>query len=354
MRIVKRGALLAVFFLSGMLLGMAKAWSDPLETCEGGVSCAPCAPCGHELADFTPTPGFEPTCASVNPLINYVATAERTFCRGYFGGFYLGAAYGAGIVNYRLRIEGVPFPFTPFPFILRNYHTRRGYLVTIFNGGFNLVYNYFFLGGELGYNYRSRTHLIDRGDGIDFLASTAIFNGVGIVSAQSFPGRVQLDINSQHAVTADILPGFVVDRFVAYLRLGIEQSRYTWSRRFCIPFITVNTLAPTPFTPNLITITNVDFAESISQPENGYRLGVGFGYAVGRHISFHLNYIHTFSNRLNFVPTVLPALSNVPLPSAAQPVLVTALTTVFIPQLAAENSIRPQRDEVNFGVKFRF
>jgi opacity protein-like surface antigen len=350
MRIIKRGALLAVFFLSSMLW-MAKAWSDPLETCEVGVSCAPC---GHELANLTNIPSIDTSCAGVNPLINYVATAERTFCRGYFGGFYLGAAYGAGIVNYGLRIDGVPFPFTPFPFIVRNNRTTRGYLVTIFDAGFNLVSNYFFLGGELGYNYRSRTHLVEHYDWVDFLTSTAIFNGVGIVSVQSFPGRVQLDINSQHAVTADILPGFVSDRFVAYLRLGIEQSRYTWSRRFCIPFVTVDTLAPTPLTPNLITITNVDFAESLSKSENGYRLGVGFGYAVGRHISFHLNYIHTFGNRINFVPTVLPVFSNTPLPNVPQPVLVTAVTTVFLPQLAAENSIRGQRNEVNFGVKFRF
>jgi opacity protein-like surface antigen len=329
MRIIKREILLAAFFLSS-LTATTTSFGSPVEACPAGG----CAPCGYEVANPAAIPSAN--AAGVNPMINYVATVEDTRCRCYFGGFYLWAAYGIGAVDYDLKL-GNTAPMLD--------SKSRSYLVTIADAGFNFVINYFILGAEIGYDYRSRANPMSYYNQVDVLVASASNAGVDIAAAQVFPCKIRIDLNSQHAGTADIMPGFVYDRFVAYLRLGVEQTKYTWNRRFCIPLVSIDTVTA----PNLITITDADFIQSQKKSANGYRLGVGFGYAVSVHVSFHLNYVHTFGNKIDFTPTVLPTVDDIPDLNVSAPVVISS----SVVQLAILNSIQPQRNEVTLGVRFR-
>ncbi|MBA2653733.1 MAG: hypothetical protein H0U71_01525 [Gammaproteobacteria bacterium] len=328
-RIINKTKLSAVL-LFGCVLFSLKCYADEAAACSVPGTCAPC---GYISANAAGIPSYDP---GINPLTNYVASAETIRCRGYFAGPYLGAAYGLGNINYHLKVGGVS------PFGMDN--DARSYLVTIFNGGYNFVFDYFFLGGEVGYNYRSRVNPISYLDPFDSLVT----QGVGPVaeSVSSFPCKIRLDINSQHAVSADLLPGFVFSRFVAYLRLGVEQTQYSWNRRVCFPLVTLDDVGPDLSTQ----VLGMDFAEFRKKTGTGYRLGAGFGVAAGLHVSFHLNYIHTFGNKMTFTPDVSAIAANLPIAVISEVFASTASLT----QLAADNVIEPQRDEVNFGVKFRF
>lgn len=332
MRIIKKEAFLAAFWLTSLLLP-ANSYADPAEACPPPVSCAPC---GSMMANVSNIPAYA---NGVNPLTNFTATAETVRCRGYFSGFYLGAAYGLGNINYHLELAGSS------PFEIDN--DARSYFVTVFNGGFNLVLDYFFLGVQVGYNYRSRNNPISYFDAVDFL-QTNVLDGVPpvvISQATSAPCKIRVDINSQHAGTADLLPGFVYSRFVAYLRIGAEQTQYDYQRRVCFPLVELDNN-----TENLAIIRSEEFIDSRKKTATGYRLGAGFGVAAGPHISFHLNYIHTFGQKLNFHHDVSAI-------AALSPVVDAGGTNVVIGglgELAADTTVDPERDEVTFGVMFRF
>ncbi len=313
----------------------SKALASSCESCEPGASCLPC---GYELGGANTLAPGDP---SINPMINYVATVESNLCRGYFSGFYVGAAYGAGITNFDYRIAGRA------PFMLDK--DKRSYLVGIFDAGFNLVFDYFLLGVEGSYNYRSRSNPISFNTEATFSLSSAAFAGVPFVVARSYPCRLQVDIESQHAVAADLLPGFAYDRFTAYLRLGVEETKYKWHRTITFPKVAVNTAV----VPSIIGVINQDFIESQSKSENGYRAGLGFGYAVGPHVSFHLNFIHIFTQKISVTPRVLPTTLIAPDLTVSPPLAATP-SQVAITELAAANTFEPQRNEVNVGVRFRF
>lgn len=353
MRIIKKELWSAAFLITGLLF-FSEGYAED-EGCPAGPNCAPC---GYVAAEASALPS---DAIGVNPLINYAATADSIRCRGYFSGFYVGAAYGGGGVNYHLQVGGAtpaplvfvfPFPppippltptilVPPAPPISGIDSDNRSYLVTIFDAGFNLVIDHFLLGAEVGYNYRSRVDPITYYDQISQIIATS--DGV---TAASSPCKIRLDINSQHAVTGDLLPGIVYQRFIAYLRLGVEEANFNWQRRVCFPAVSVNTLTADDVT----TVQEGEFIDTKSKNASGYRLGAGFGFAAGPHVSFHLNYIHTFYNKITFTPDITAIQANVPVLTTGAPTVVTSNLTF----LAANNVIEPQRDEVNFGVKFRF
>ncbi len=304
MKIIKKEMLVAIFLLLNLFI--ARSYAQPAS----GTGC--CGPCGEVIMNAANLPS---DASSVNPYINYVATANAANrCCGYFSGFYLGAGYGLGLIDDRLKIAGFAEP-PPEPDLGRRRHRRHRrnshvYSTTIFDVGFNLVLNYFLLGVEVGYDYRSRTSPVNRGN-FEIPDSSTRF-----------------DIASRHALTADLLPGFVYDRFTGYLRLGFEQTSFSFHRRLNFP------LGPD------FTITDNDPLLNVSRKPttNGYRAGVGFGVAAGRHVSFHLNYIHTFYNKMTFTPDLL----------------VSRGPIVKFVEFSNAITIEPQRDEVNFTVRFRF
>jgi opacity protein-like surface antigen len=320
MKIRKKKALPIFLLLS--LLWMTTSYAMALNCPE-----ATCAPCGYVSGNVTDLPSDAPR---VNPLMNYVATCERVRCHGYFSGPYIGLAYGGGAISYQLKVEGVR------PFGLQR--DIRSYLVTLADAGFNFVFRNFLLGAEVGYHYRSRVNSISYFDVVDSISTLP----PPLVIVR--PGQVRFDINSQHAGTADILPGFVYSRFAGYLRLGVEETKYDWTRRFCFPLLTLNNAVA----PSFVTINEKDFVETIRKKATALRLGAGLAIAANTHVSFHLNYIHTFTPRLTLTPDVLAL-------AASSPITIPVTVPIIsLEELAANDRITPQRDEVNFGVKFRF
>lgn len=296
-----------------------------------------CAPCGSFPANAGPLPA---DAGGVNPICNYTATTECRPCRGYFGGFYLGAGYGFGWIDYNLRIAGADLVSGTSN---RQAEDTASYLLTNFNGGFNLVLDHFLLGVELGYNLRSRTNPFSYYDLND---SLALVDPVTMQSITVMPCKIRLNINSYHAASADLLPGFVYNRFIVYLRLGVEQEQFTWHRRACFPAVTLDLTDG----PDII-VAGQEFVDSQKKTGTGYRAGIGFGIAAGCHVSFHLNYIHVFNDTFTFTPDVnrIPTTVPVIIPPDAD-----AVPLVVLSQFSANNTLDPQRNEVIFGVKFRF
>lgn len=303
---------------------------------------AQCLPCGEVITNANlPSQG-----PSLYPIDSYVASA--TCCKNpnnYFGGFYAGLAWGVGATSYHLQIQNSS------PFGIDD--QTRSYLVADGNVGFNLVLNCFFaVGVELGYDYRSRSNPISYFPLNDLIAVFFDFPDPfddRLIAVE--PCKVRYDINSQHGVHADLLPAVVYKQFTAYLRFGIEQSKYDLQRRVCFPSVLV--VEDDGFT---VTIDDTDFIFSPAHRNiAGYRLGAGFGIAATRHISFHLNYIHTFVNKQSFTPDVNPIIANSPVlipdPDAPDP---DVIPTISLRNLGGKVSIEPQRDEVTFGVRFTF
>lgn len=291
-----------------------------------------CTSCGYSAANVSDTPSYA---VGVPPIANYVATSQSNACRGYWSGLYLGAAYGLGVIDYNLEVGGVT------PGTLNS--NTRSYLTTILDAGFNIVVDYFFLGAEVGYNYRSRTNQISY---LPLQDTLSTFTEDGIPFVVAYPCEVRFDINSQHAGTADLLPGLAFSRFVVYLRLGFEQTKYNIDGSFCFPSVLIDDVTE----ENLVSVDGVDFAQSFNKTANGYRLGIGFGYAFSVHLSLHLNYVHTFENKISVAFDTTDVAANVPV------IIVGEDTASFVslPQIGATHVFEPQRNEVNLGVKFRF
>lgn len=327
MKMIKR-ALIAIVLL--MSLFVVRSYAQA--ACTSGT----CAPCGAVSTNVSNTPSDS---INLNPYNNYLATSQPCSTRGYFGGFYLGAAYGLGIINYHLQVDGQG------PDGLDE--ASRTYLVAIANAGFNLVIEHFALGIEFGYNYRSRSNPTSYFDEVDFFSTRRVDLLDDLPRVTTEPCKIRFDINSQHAATADLLPGIVFSRFIAYLRLGAEQANYSIMRRVCFPEAT---LVEDGFVG---TVTDQDYVFTRKQNATGYRLGVGFGFAVCPNVSLHLNYIHTFTSKITITPDVSAILANPPVLIPGD-IAAPVETLVNISQLASDFAIEPQRDEVNFGVRFRF
>jgi opacity protein-like surface antigen len=350
MRILKLKICLAFFTVLSLFVFSLTVQAQAAPCCP-----PPCPPCGYSTGNFANLPS---DACGVNPLINYMATAECCYNRGYFGGFNFGAAYGVGAVHHQLAAA------ERRPFAGDSRRRSRSYLVGIFDVGYNLVYNYFFLGAEAGYDIRSRSDPVNLLDFDDSLRTFVVLDDSLIRRPEviSAPCRIRLDINSRHAVTGDLLPGFVICRFVMYLRLGIEKSHFVFDERVCFPQVVVN---ESPFVkvapgtgaivpPHTVFVRPQDFFTSFKNSTTGFRLGAGIGFAVTQNVSFHLNYIHTFSQRLTFNIDLAPIQNIAPVvfdkTGSVPPVVVSEALLSF---LASGITINPQRDEVNFGVKFR-
>lgn len=333
MRMINR----ETFFSIALFATSLFSYSTPVSADE------PCLPCGQVITN-SPGVGYD---TPVTPYMNYMATSSC--CKNlynYFGGFYVGVGWGVGIVDWNIELQN---PGVPGVNNLTGLDSdSRSYLVGIGNAGFNLVVGYFSLGIEVGYNYRSRTNPTSYFDTVDFqlLADLVLDPPEDTRIVATLPCKVRFDINAQHAATIDLLPGFVYKRFTTYLRLGVEHTKFDFQRRVCFPAVTID--------DDLFEadIDNIDYVFSPpSQSKTGYRVGLGFGIAATNHISFHLNFVHTFSEKVTYSPDVTDIIANFP-------VIVDPIGDAFIvnrvSQLGSNITIEPQRNEVNFGVRWTF
>lgn len=307
-------------------------------TAQSPCSADACLPCGAVITN-APNVSYEPP---VVPITNLIATSSC--CRNlnnYFGGFYVGVGWGLGIADWGLELVN---PGVAHAEQLTGLDSdTRSYLVGIANAGFNLVLGYFSLGIEAGYNYRSRTDPTSHFDMIDQF--NVQFDDVDLDLLRVRPCQIRYDINSQHAATLDILPGFVYSRFTTYLRLGVEKAQYKLQRRVCFPFV----FADVEQFPFEAVVDDQEFIFSpSSKSETGYRIGLGFGVAACCNLSFHLNYIHTFGQKLSFTPDIAPILANAPVIVPPETVIST------VAQLGANIIIEPERDEVNLTMRWTF
>lgn len=328
----------------GLSLTLALFTSGYLTTTQAQSAACPandtCLPCGQIITN-APSVAYEP---QVTPVTNFMATS--TCCKNlnnYFGGFYLGVGWGVGVVDWDIEVAN---PGVPGVNAINELDSdTRSYLLGVANVGFNWVLNYFSLGFEVGYNYRSRTNPFS-------YTSTAIV-AVGELNdildarfVEITPCKVKFDINSQHAATVDILPGFVYKQFTAYLRLGYEQSQYQLRRTVCFPSLD---LEVDGFDATIIDEEFV-FSPS-SRNDDAYRIGLGFGLAATQHLSFHLNYVHTFSEKITYTPSVVSVPNNLPI---IVPPPDPADVFINLIPLSSDIIIEPQRNEVYFGVRWTF
>jgi hypothetical protein len=308
-----------------------------------GSACNSCAPCGNVITNaYLPAEG-----AGINPYLNYVATSSGGgifSARDSFSGFYLGTGFGLGWINYHLNVSGV----TP-PFLNTN---SRSYLLGILNGGFGWAFCHFYLGAEAGYDYRSRSDPISYQDTVAVLST--VVNPTDVPFAFSRPCTVRFDITSSHGYTFDLTPGFLYCNFLGYLRLGVGQSDYDLTRRFCFPLVDFDVAG----TRGSAVVTNQDFVftQNINSGSD-YRVGVGFAFAFNRCVSLRFDYIHTFGQKLTFTPPqtdftpFVPSINGVPPPFS--PPTPPIEIDVESGNLLTDITLKPQRDEVVLGLRFR-
>lgn len=302
------------------------------------ISNRDCPPCGQVYTDVTMTPSEN--YAPVLPCVNYAASVERLRRVGCFEGFYVGTAFGIGGVTNNLEVNNVE------PFQLRG--DSKSYSVIRFDAGYAFTYCQFYLALEVGYNYRSAVRPARYTDTVSF-TQTALIDDVGIVLAQATttPCDIHIDLNSRHAGTVDLLPGFLFSRcFLGYLRLGVEKSQYTWTRRVCIPDVSF-IIGDTTLTG---TVFDQEFVDSDKKTTTGYRVGLGLAYAVTCHVSFNINFVYTIGEDLSFTPNVTNIASSVP----TIPGFPGLTVTRDLSFLAARNTIRTDRYEGALGVTFTF
>lgn len=330
MKIIQRVGLLSLALLFPLSI-----YADGCATCTT-ISNRDCGTCGEVMADVSQVPAEAYT--AVSPPVNYMAAVDPVRRTNFFEGFFAGLGWGLGEYENHLRVGGIN------PFNLNS--TGRSYLTARVNGGYAFVYCHFYLALELSYSYRTRPHSVSYEDEIDF-AITTVPVGEQAVTVAAFPCDINLDIYSHHSVAADILPGFVFCRFLAFLRLGVEQTDFTWERSVCFPAVSLAE-NPTPPPTFFLNANDVHFFDSQTKTTSGFRVGAGIAIAAGQHVSFSLNYIHVFHNKIGFTPREFV----VPTPVAAILFGEPATTTVDVSGLTAQNTIQPQRDEVFFGVTF--
>jgi hypothetical protein len=310
--------------------------------------CNSCAPCGNVVTD-APLPGVDT--AGVNPYLNYVATTDGRggcYCpRDYFSGFYLGTGFGIGWINYHLQVSGVTPPFVE--------DKSRSYLLGVVNGGFGWAFNHFYIGAEVGYNYRSRTNPVSYEDTVAVLTTEAD-NFLGIPIATSRPGRIKVDINSQHATSIDFTPGFVYSRFLGYLRLGADQTKYDLTRRFCFPIVDFDLNLTDPLEATAVgTVDNAEFVFSQTKSSGSdYRVGLGFAVALNYCLSFRFDFIHTFGQKVTFTPDVPDSADLALILPTIEGVSDPLVTDVESGNLLTDITLKPQRNEIILGVRFKF
>jgi opacity protein-like surface antigen len=258
----------------------------------GAETQGDCDTCGQVVAlPVANLPSYESCC--VQPLQGFLAARSRNCAYSYFNGFFFGTGFGYGNVRNRLTTDQlIPTPIS----IVAFKDESKSYITTKFDIGYGHVFNWFYLGLELAYNYRSFTKptFID----FEFLVPP-------ILSAR-------VDINSQNAGTADLLPGVALGpQWLIFARLGAEVTSYDLDRR--------------------ISIVGLDeFQDTHSKSVTNFRAGVGVAYAVSPYVSFNINYIHVFGQSLTF--RAIPA-------------------AIVFPN-DRDITIRPQRDEIVFGINF--
>jgi hypothetical protein len=310
--------------------------------CASATTCNSCAPCGNVITDGA-FPGAD--VAGVNPFLNYVATTDGRggcYCpRDYFSGFYLGAEFGAGAISYNLQVSGVTPPFLDAK--------SRSYLLGILNGGFGWAFNHFYIGAEVGYNYRSRSNPISYQDTVAVLRAEDADDGIPF--AESRPCPVRFDIDSGHASTLDLTPGFVYSRFLGYLRLGVNQTHYALTRRLCIPEVAFDVVVPPPGFSTTAVVGAEDFVFNKKQSSgSNYRVGLGFAVALNYCLSFRFDYIHTFGQKITFTPDFIDFNLLTPTIEGVGPIE----TDVESGNLLTDITIKPQRNEIVLGFRFKF
>lgn len=263
------------------------------------------------------------------PRIAFLSSIYENPCIDFFRGFYVGANVGYRWGFDRLKIEGE----TP-PDLQRN---MKSQLTTIFRAGYGHVYEILFLGIEAGYEYRSLEQ--------STTYTSPVFNVFEDVQPVFPPLEgvpVTTTIRAQHAATLDFLPGFVITpRTLLYARFGVEYSRFTWSRRFSV----IEFLLNQPGIPPRDELLAREFRDTDSETNHGARLGLGIARAVTQHVSVDINYIYSIANNLIFQKTRDPIETEGSL---------FGLPVALDDFVRAKNTIRPNRNEVNIGLTFRF
>jgi opacity protein-like surface antigen len=282
-----------------------------------------CQPCGEFITNL-PMPGYDSN--PVQPFQNYVATYQGCMACGW-NGFYVGTGVGYGVVNLNLTIPGISLPTQ-----------NDSYITEYATIGYAHSSGRFFIATELGYYYRSVTSPLFYDDPSSIMIETTLVT----------PSTVRLDINAKNHVALDLLPGFVFSpSLTVYGRLGLEYTNYSWVRRVGFP-------APSllvPIVPNEFSATaEHEIEDDESAAIIGLRLGVGASYAVGRHLSFNLNYIHITGSRGSMTPNASLITSNV------LSEILTPITTLIenLDTLAVQNRIKPTSNEVLLGVTLTF
>lgn len=264
---------------------------------------------------------------NTGPRIAYLSSIYENPCIDFFRGFYAGANIG-----YRWGLNGLKIDGDAPAHLDRDKKTS---LATLFRLGYGHVYEALFVGIEAGYEYRS----LEQPSTYDTpVFNTFVNNQPAVPPTEGFP--VTTIIRAQHSATLDFLPGFVVTpRTLVYARFGVEYSRYTWVRHFSI----VELIAADPGDPQ--TLIAREFRHTDSETNHGFRLGLGVARAITSHVSVDLNYIHEVANNLIFQKTRIPV---------ATTDSFFGLPTALPGFLSSKNTIRPDRNEVNIGVTFRF
>lgn len=322
----KRGSVAGIVLFWGLFSFTSQGWAE-----------AGCAPCG--LISNLPMPPYDPN--GVQPFENYLARTECA-CVAARTGFYFGAGFGYGAVNYNLNIPGIG-----------TNNTSNSYVTERVDIGFSLIRRCFFLGIELGYNYRSVTGptFYEDPSTVTEIALLPPLPPVEVAAVQSTPCTVRLNINSQNAGTFDLLPGFsLASRLSVYGRIGVEFASYTWRRRVCFPAVAIATEGLAIGT----IVADEEFGENQTDAIVSGRLGLGASYAAGPHLRFNVDFIHMTGSTGKFTPNntrferLLAITPNVPIPIVPQPVIANTDT------LTAENTIKPTRNEVFLGMTLTF
>lgn len=304
-----------------------------------------CPPCGQEAVNI-PSPGYSP--CLVQPVENYLASAGPPIICPIANGFYIGTGFGYGEVDYDLNISGITLSESTNSYITEN--VGIGY---IYSGP------RFFFAAELAYNYRSSTSPIYYTDPSTLVSFT--FDDMGdppdlLTGVIVTPCDVRLDINSHNSGTFDLMPGFAfTPRLAFYGRVGLEVTSYSWERHICLPDVTIFDLGPGIGT-NILQVFDEEFSDEVTDTVLGFRLGAGVTYAAGPHVSFNVNYIHTFPENATFTPntSVINAMAS------NNPIIITnigiggTVNLVNLDTLTFNNTIKPTRNEITLGVRFTF
>ncbi len=346
-----------------------------LEASAEEVACPPpvdCESCGKTIAN-EPLPTYD-NCG-VNPIQNYLATSLNCL-RGSWNGIYLGTGFGWGSISYDLKIPGLVIldgttdsSLSGISSLTRRKHNHSSnYMIEYATIGYAHSSNGLFFAVEAGYYYNSATSPIYYHDPSVFVMNVPLTATTPPLDIFTTPSVVRLDIREQNHVALDMLPGLNFgSRWTLFGRIGVEYTGYTWLRRICYPqtlvqLLTVNSAIVAASvdvnnpaeTANLLNNIHGNVNDRNTGNGIGARLGGGIAFAAGPHLSFTLNLLHVFGNKVTFKPNEAAINHNFPvIVNNGQVVTVSSLegdrTT-----LLAENAIKPKRNEALLGILITF